>query len=98
MYQLKGYIDMGKDISLIVFDEAHHAVDKHPYNLIMKVFYFDLPPRTEDASVDDRVRPMILGLTASPTYGTNVHNSFRYVLICLYNPVLIFLQHFGGKS
>lgn len=70
---------MGKDISLIIFDEAHHAADRHPYNLLMKLFYFNLPRRTEQSGDDDRVRPMILGLTASPTYGTNVQASFQYV-------------------
>ncbi len=70
-----GYINLGRDISLIVFDEAHHAVDKHPYNRIMKEFYFELPVRhAHESSVV--VRPVILGLTASPIYGGNVDNSF----------------------
>ncbi|KAF7428704.1 Dicer-like protein 2 [Pleurotus ostreatus] len=34
-----GYVSMGKDISLIVFDEAHHAVREEPYNQIMREFY-----------------------------------------------------------
>jgi endoribonuclease Dicer len=71
-----GYINLGRDISLIIFDEAHHAVDKHPYNRIMKEFYFELPVHHSPQS-DTVVRPMILGLTASPIYGGNVDNSFR---------------------
>jgi len=71
-----GYINLGRDISLIIFDEAHHAVDKHPYNRIMKEFYFELPLCHSDQS-STVVRPMILGLTASPIYGGNVDNSFR---------------------
>lgn len=35
-----GYIIMGRDISLLIFDEAHHAMDKHPYNMIMQEFFF----------------------------------------------------------
>lgn len=27
-----GYNSLGRDISLLAFDEAHHAVDNHPYN------------------------------------------------------------------
>lgn len=29
------------DINLLVFDEAHHAKKNHPYNVIMREFYFD---------------------------------------------------------
>jgi endoribonuclease Dicer len=72
-----GYISLGRDISLLVFDEAHHAVDNHPYNRIMQEFYQDLPPRT--ASADGPVRPMVLGLTASPIYGGNVEKAFRTI-------------------
>ena len=68
---------MGLDIGLLVFDEAHHAVGKHPYNMIMKNHYFDLPPRTQNISQGTAVRPMVLGLTASPTYGRNVDAAFR---------------------
>ncbi|KAJ3510188.1 hypothetical protein NLJ89_g4818 [Agrocybe chaxingu] len=73
-----GYILMGRDISLLVFDEAHHAADKHPYNRIMAEFYFDLPPRTEDNTAEN-VRPMVLGLTASPIYGGNVEKAFKTI-------------------
>ena len=69
-----GYISLGRDISLLVFDEAHHAVENHPYNRIMVEFYFDLPCR-ESQSVE--VRPMVLGLTASPIYGGNVQKAFK---------------------
>ncbi|KAF8965408.1 hypothetical protein BDZ97DRAFT_1658958 [Flammula alnicola] len=73
-----GYISLGKDISLLVFDEAHHAVDNHPYNRIMMEFYFNLPPRNEN-NVSNIVRPMILGLTASPIYGGNVVKAFQTI-------------------
>ncbi len=66
-----GYISLGRDISLLIFDEAHHAVDNHPYNRIMTEFYSDLPLE---------LRPMILGLTASPIYGGNVEKAFKCVL------------------
>ncbi|KAH9482151.1 Dicer-like protein 2 [Psilocybe cubensis] len=73
-----GYISLGKDISLMVFDEAHHAVDNHPYNRIMLEFYFDLPPRNPDhpSTIE---RPAILGLTASPIYGGNVIKAFEKI-------------------
>ncbi|KAF8963391.1 hypothetical protein BDZ97DRAFT_1919826 [Flammula alnicola] len=73
-----GYISLGKDISLLVFDEAHHAVDNHPYNRIMMEFYFDLPPRNEN-NVSNTVRPLVLGLTASPIYGGNVVKAFQTI-------------------
>jgi endoribonuclease Dicer len=71
-----GYIKLGRDISLLVFDEAHHAVDNHPYNRIMQEFYFELPPRTPN-SIIDVARPAVLGLTASPIYGGNVERAFK---------------------
>lgn len=73
-----GYISLGRDIGLIVFDEAHHAIAKHPYNEIMQTFYHPLP-RPENAFTGDFVRPAILGLTASPIYGGHVEKSFRCV-------------------
>ncbi|KAL0955016.1 hypothetical protein HGRIS_003937 [Hohenbuehelia grisea] len=73
-----GYISMGRDIGLIVFDEAHHAVDNHPYRRIMEEFYFGLPVREPEIDVHAaEVRPMILGLTASPIFGGNVLEAFR---------------------
>ncbi|RDB26530.1 Dicer-like protein 2 [Hypsizygus marmoreus] len=73
-----GYILLGRDISLLVFDEAHHAVDNHPYNRIMQEFYFNLPPQTA-SSIVDVARPCILGLTASPIYGGNVEKAFKTI-------------------
>ncbi|PPQ70610.1 hypothetical protein CVT24_000683 [Panaeolus cyanescens] len=73
-----GYVNMGRDISLLIFDEAHHALDKHPYNAIMSNFYFKLPKKS-DALGSPIFRPMVLGLTASPIYGGNVANAFRTI-------------------
>jgi endoribonuclease Dicer len=72
-----GYISLGRDISLLVFDEAHHAVDNHPYNRIMLDFYFNLPRRDQHLHNSLEVRPMVLGLTASPIYGGNVLKAFK---------------------
>ncbi|EGO19166.1 hypothetical protein SERLADRAFT_443209 [Serpula lacrymans var. lacrymans S7.9] len=81
-----GYINLGRDIGLLIFDEAHHATDNHPYNCIMKEFYFKLPVRQSD--LDDAIsrgvqrkfrneRPMVLGLTASPIFGGDPQHAFR---------------------
>ncbi|KAF9264929.1 P-loop containing nucleoside triphosphate hydrolase protein [Marasmius fiardii PR-910] len=76
-----GYIVMGRDISLLIFDEAHHAVEGDPYNRIMQEFYKVLPPRpkTTEVSLSDMIRPMIMGLTASPIYGGNVDRAFNMI-------------------
>ncbi|KAF5374334.1 hypothetical protein D9758_004670 [Tetrapyrgos nigripes] len=81
-----GYIVLGRDIGLLIFDEAHHAVDNHPYNRIMQNFYSVLPPRTRNVldgtggqSSPELVRPMILGLTASPIYGGDVDRAFQMI-------------------
>ena len=70
-----GCLKMGEQIALIIFDEAHHAVGDHPYNCIMREFYLQLPPRRRD--IIGPVRPMILGLTASPIYGGDVAKAFQ---------------------
>lgn len=83
-----GYIHMARDISLLVFDEAHHAVKGHPYNLIMSENYKVLYDRSSSsppkgASVIspgvtvDLVRPMVLGLTASPIFGSDIYQAFK---------------------
>ncbi|KZV94867.1 P-loop containing nucleoside triphosphate hydrolase protein [Exidia glandulosa HHB12029] len=61
------YLNLGRDIGLLIFDEAHHALRGHPYNRIMREFYDPLPAGE---------RPHILGLTASPM---NVEYVDRYV-------------------
>ena len=45
------------DISLIVFDEAHHCLGNHSYNQIMRDFY---------KKTDNKFKPLVLALTASP--------------------------------
>ncbi|OAX41416.1 P-loop containing nucleoside triphosphate hydrolase protein [Rhizopogon vinicolor AM-OR11-026] len=76
-----GYVHMGQDIGLLVFDEAHHADRNHPMSCIMRDFYFSLPPRTPATSgygaPTRKERPMILGLTASPMFGGNATVAFR---------------------
>ncbi|KAG5643730.1 hypothetical protein DXG03_009720 [Asterophora parasitica] len=72
------YVSLGRDVSLLIFDEAHHAVDNHPYNRIMKEFYRNLPVQTASVSLDFQ-RPSILGLTASPIYGGNVVKAFKTI-------------------
>ncbi|CAE5956322.1 unnamed protein product [Arabidopsis arenosa] len=44
-------------IDLLILDECHHAVKKHPYSLVMSEFYHTAPK--------DK-RPAIFGMTASP--------------------------------
>ncbi|KAF8420020.1 hypothetical protein EV426DRAFT_613050 [Tirmania nivea] len=55
-----GFVTMD-ELSLIVFDEAHHCIYDHPANRIMKDFYH--PRLTHDDYL-----PAILGLTASPLF------------------------------
>lgn len=44
-------------IDLLVLDECHHAVKKHPYSLVMSEFYHTTPKEK---------RPAVFGMTASP--------------------------------
>jgi endoribonuclease Dicer len=79
-----GYINLGLEIGLLVFDEAHHANDDHPMNCIMRSFYFDLPSRLPTSASSHgpvRERPIILGLTASPMFGGNVAEAFRWISV-----------------
>lgn len=77
-----GYLNLGKDIGLLVFDEAHHANDNNPMNCIMKDHYFSLPVRlpasTSNHGPVREERPMVLGLTASPMFGGNAAVAFRW--------------------
>ncbi|KAF9222860.1 P-loop containing nucleoside triphosphate hydrolase protein [Gyrodon lividus] len=76
-----GYISLGREIGLLIFDEAHHANDDHPMNCIMRNFYFSLPVRQSTRATirgpAREERPMILGLTASPMFGGNAAMAFR---------------------
>ncbi|XPS99549.1 Dicer-like protein 1 [Ascochyta lentis] len=45
-------------INLLIFDEAHHAKDNHPYARIMKDYYLQ--------ESDISKRPRLFGMTASP--------------------------------
>lgn len=44
-------------IDLLILDECHHAVKKHPYSLVMSEFYHTTPKEK---------RPSVFGMTASP--------------------------------
>ncbi|KAG0056347.1 Dicer-like protein 1 [Gryganskiella cystojenkinii] len=46
-----------QDCDLIIFDECHHATGQHCYKQIMEDFYF---------KADEKRRPKIFGMTASP--------------------------------
>lgn len=70
-----GYIRLGRDIGLLIFDEAHHAAEKHPYNMIMREFYEPCELRTNLTTTD--IRPYVLGLTASPIFGGNVPRGIK---------------------
>ena len=63
----RAYIEM-KDICLIVYDECHHAMKDHPYNCVMREFYFN-----------SEYRPKVLGLTACPTTGSCLSHIITYL-------------------
>jgi endoribonuclease Dicer len=54
---MHSFIRMDK-INLLIFDEAHHAKDNHPYARIMKDYYAH--------EKDHSKRPRVFGMTASP--------------------------------
>ncbi|KAJ3178296.1 Dicer-like protein 1 [Geranomyces variabilis] len=54
----RGYFTM-EDVSLVIFDEAHHARKNHSYNQIMSLHY---------TRCAENQRPKIFGMTASPTF------------------------------
>ena len=51
------------EISMLIFDECHHAGDDHPYNKIMEEFYFFYKRLKPNHNLN---YPRIYGLTASP--------------------------------
>jgi superfamily II DNA or RNA helicase len=62
-------------IHLLILDECHHAVKKHPYSLVMSEFYHTTPK--------DK-RPVVFGMTASPVNlkGTALLYLSCYLLCC----------------
>ena len=59
---MHGFMHM-EEVDLLIFDECHHADQDHPYNLIMRDFWFHRFDPDKPLKVK---RPRILGLTASP--------------------------------
>jgi endoribonuclease Dicer len=57
-------------VSLMVFDECHHARKNHPYNGIMRE-YFEVAPES---------RPKVFGMTASPIWNTKDTAGSLYML------------------
>ncbi|KAH8433815.1 Dicer-like protein 2 [Aspergillus melleus] len=53
-------------LGLIIFDEAHHCMRRHPANKIMQEFYHPTLARLGRGAV-----PRIMGLTASPVVRSN---------------------------
>jgi endoribonuclease Dicer len=47
-------------VSLMIFDECHHARKNHPYNGILREYFQVEPP----------LRPKVFGMTASPVWNT----------------------------
>ncbi|RXW11418.1 hypothetical protein EST38_g14437, partial [Candolleomyces aberdarensis] len=97
-----GYIGLGEQIGLLIFDEAHHATDKHPCNLIMREFYFALPLRPTEGGVSRVIcRPAILGLSASPIYGSgDVERAFRRSELAKYvhRPIFKHAAYFSSSA
>ncbi|WAR53675.1 hypothetical protein PtB15_3B183 [Puccinia triticina] len=64
----KGYWKL-EDVSLLIFDEAHHCRKNHVYNQIMRVFPTIKSVHYHRLAKDPTRRlPKILGLTASPIW------------------------------
>ena len=65
-------------INLLILDECHHAVKKHPYSLVMSEFYHTTPKEK---------RPCVFGMTASPVNLKCIGficGSYIYIYICIY--------------
>ena len=68
----RGWVRM-EDASLIVFDEIHHAVKAHPFALLIENYY---------QACASEVKPLLLGLTASPVGGRPVDMSYGLSELC----------------
>jgi len=63
------------DFSVVVFDKAHNAKDKHDYAEIMRNHYF---------TVEEAFRPRIIGASATPADGKHLESNVRnIILVCL---------------
>lgn len=60
-----------ESINLLILDECHHAVKKHPYSLVMSEFYHTTPKEK---------RPSVFGMTASPV---NLKGIFLFSSSCI---------------
>ncbi|KAF2796271.1 hypothetical protein K505DRAFT_415880 [Melanomma pulvis-pyrius CBS 109.77] len=57
-------------VNLLIFDEAHHAKNNHPYARLIKDYYY--------SELDRSKRPRIFGMTASPVdANTNIKQAAR---------------------
>jgi len=70
-------------INLLILDECHHAVKKHPYSLVMSEFYHTTPKEK---------RPSVFGMTASPV---NLKGNYEVAQLKLgsYTVALFFSYH-----
>ncbi|KAG9584750.1 dicer-like protein 1, partial [Aureobasidium melanogenum] len=69
-----------RQINLLIFDEAHHAKKGHAYAQIIKDFYL--------TDVDERSRPRIFGMTASPVDArVDVRQAARDLEIILHSKI-----------
>jgi endoribonuclease Dicer len=69
-------------IALLIFDEAHHATKDHPFNTIMREFYFPILQANSVCTGASRLRmslPRIFGMSASPV---KVKNATETASIC----------------
>ena len=63
-------------VSLLIFDECHHTTKRHPFNQILKDFYWTLE--------EEEDKPHIVGLTASPGGEPSFENTQeRVYTLCL---------------
>ena len=58
----RGFVQLQR-ISLLIIDEAHHCIAKHPSNITMQSFYHQVRRTNSGTQL-----PCILGLTASPIH------------------------------
>src|SRR5262245_50640011 len=68
-------------VNILIFDEAHHAKNNHPYARLMKEYYVNEP--------EPSGRPRIFGMTASPVdTNTNVREAARKLESLLHSRIV----------